>query len=55
MGAMPRDQDYVVVYWENGDPATQYNLRRGYEDSVIFCAPANRGTTVPRCYPSLNS
>ena len=24
---------YVVVYWENGDPATQYN-RRGYEDSV---------------------
>ncbi|MBI3799022.1 MAG: hypothetical protein HY268_18920 [Deltaproteobacteria bacterium] len=24
---------YVVMYWENGDPATQYN-RNGYEDSV---------------------
>jgi hypothetical protein len=24
---------YVVVYWENGDPATQNN-RTGYEDNV---------------------
>jgi len=24
---------YVVVYWENGDPATQYT-RTGYEESV---------------------
>jgi hypothetical protein len=29
---------YVVVYWENDDPATQYNRRR-YEDSSAIALP----------------